>query len=245
MRVVGRDRHGEVGFDRELPHGVDPHLLAWDAGFVVRRPIDARLGPDGELRLTLRVRPRAAQDVAPRTRRPGRDQGLVTSSREPPVVRQRVAAYAVVTSTRGLLATQYSDLTAVAGRWGMPGGGLDPDEEPTAAVRREVDEETGQRVDLGELVLVQSSHWVGRSPRGPLEDFHAVRLVYRARCRNPTDPVVHDQGGTTAAARWVPLASRSDLEWTRNWHDALQTLLRGPQGPHRSRHRRRRRRRPR
>lgn len=242
MRVLGRTADGEPAFDRPLPHGVDPQLLAWDAGFVVRRPLEARLGSDDELELTLRVRSRSAQDVRPRVRRPGRDRGLVTTDREPPVVRQRLAAYAVVTSARGLLATQYSGLTAVAGRWGMPGGGLDPHEEPTAAVLREVNEETGQRIQLGELVLVQSSHWVGRSPHGPLENFHAVRLVYRARCAYPDDPVVHDRGGTTESARWVPLASWSELEWTRNWRDALQTLLRPARGPRRSRHRRRRRR---
>ena len=241
MRVIGHNVGADVVFDRELPHGVDPQLVAWEAGFVVRRPIDASLGPDGELRLTVGVRPVRPQDHRPRSRRAGRDPGLVISTHEPPVARQRLAAYAVTTSSRGLLATQYSSLTAVAGRWGMPGGGLDPDEEPTDAVRREVVEETGQSVVLGELVLVQSSHWVGHSPRGPLEDFHAVRLIYRARCPHPDTPVVHDQGGTTEAARWVPLASWSELVWTRNWRDALQTLLRPERGRRRSQHRRRRR----
>ena len=83
----------------------------------------------------------------------------------------------------------------------MPGGGIDEGEAPVAAVVREVHEETGQPVDVGDLVLVQSSHWVGRSPHGGVEDFHAVRLIYRGTCPDPTDPVVHDQGGTTAAAK--------------------------------------------
>ena len=48
-----------------------------------------------------------------------------------------------------------------------------------------------------------TSHWVGRAPSGRLEDFHAVRVVYAAWCPDPTDPVVHDVGGSTASVRWV------------------------------------------
>jgi 8-oxo-dGTP pyrophosphatase MutT (NUDIX family) len=226
MRVVGvAARHRQV-FDRRLGHGVDPRVLAYEAGWVVLRPLEADLDEHGELRLSLRVRHRRKGDGHPRTRKPGRDRGLQTSPDEPPLVRQRFAAYAVVKSGRGLLATEYSDLTAVSGRWGMPGGGLDEGEHPVDAVVREVDEETGQAVSVGELVLVQSSHWVGRSPHGGVEDFHAVRLIYRATCPEPTDPVVHDQGGTTASARWVDLDTWQDIPWTANWRQALKRLLR-------------------
>ena len=69
---------------------------------------------------------------------PPLDPGLVLAEDDEPIVRQRVAAYAVVLSDLGLLATQYSGRTAVAGRWGMPGGGLDDAEEPTDGVLREV-----------------------------------------------------------------------------------------------------------
>ena len=47
----------------------------------------------------------------------------------------------------------------------MPGGGFDENEEPVAAVLREVYEETAQSVVLAELETVQTSHWVGRNPR--------------------------------------------------------------------------------
>lgn len=225
MRVVGVAGRRRQVFDRRLGHGVDPRVLAYEAGWVVVRPVAADLDEHGELRLELRVRHRRPGDGHPRTRKPGRDRGLRSGDAETPVVRQRFAAYAVVQSERGLLATEYSDLTAVSGRWGMPGGGLDEGEEPVAAVVREVYEETGQGVEVGELVLVQSSHWVGRSPHGGVEDFHAIRLIYRGTCPDPTDPVVHDQGGTTASARWVPAGTWQDLTWTANWRQALKRLL--------------------
>jgi 8-oxo-dGTP pyrophosphatase MutT (NUDIX family) len=223
MRVVGMDGRDAVAFDAPLSHGADPDQLAYDLGFVVQQPIDASRDETGDIRLRLRVARRSDQP-RPVQRLRGRDAGLVLDG-VTPVIRQRLAAYAVVQSERGLLATQYSDRTAVAGRWGMPGGGVDDDEEPMAATLREVAEETSQLIGLGDLIKVQTSHWVGRSPRGGIEDFHAVRLIYRGTCPAPTDPVVIDQGGTTESARWVPLSEWTSLPWTRNWQIVLAGLL--------------------
>ena len=110
---------------------------------------------------------------------------------------QRVAAYAVVTSARGVLLTQFNAQTHVPGDWGLPGGGLDDGESPVDGVHREVWEETGQRIELGALLTVQSQHWVGRAPSGMLEDFHAVRIVYAATCPEPAET----SSSTTSAAR--------------------------------------------
>ena len=79
---------------------------------------------------------------------------------------------------------------------------------------------------LDELVSVQTSHWVGRSPRGSFEDFQAVRLVYRATCPEPREARVLDVGGTTESARWVPLAEWQKIPWTHNWEHLLGQLLR-------------------
>lgn len=224
MLVVGVTEQGGDAFEVRLEHGADPELLAYDRGYVVIRPIDANRPSSGDLILRLLVRP-VSDEPRPLPRRQGRDAGLVLRDQVRPVVRQRFAAYAIVTSSRGLLATEYSGRTAVTGRWGMPGGGLDDHEPPTSAVLREVAEETSQEIILGELIKVQTSHWVGRSPYGTIEDFHAVRLVYRATCPHPTDPVVVDQGGTTESAQWVPLESWHETSWTQNWRLLLSELL--------------------
>ena len=100
--------------------------------------------------------------------------------------------------------TELSERTNAAGLWNLPGGGLDPGEQPIDAVIREVHEETEQRVSAVELLTVMTRHWVGRAPSGRVEDFHAVRLFHSAHCPEPTDPVVLDVGGSTSAARWVP-----------------------------------------
>lgn len=216
----GRDA---AAFDAPLGHGADPEGLAYEHGFIVEHPLDASRDETGDILLRLRVM-RRTNEPRPVQRLRGVDAGL-TLEGVVPVVRQRVAAYAVVQSARGLLATEYSDRTAVSERWGMPGGGVDDHEEPAAAVLREVAEETGQLIVLGNLIKVQTSHWVGRSPRGVVEDFHAVRLIYRGTCPQPSDPVVIDEGGTTASARWVPVPEWSSLSWTRNWQLILAGLL--------------------
>jgi 8-oxo-dGTP pyrophosphatase MutT (NUDIX family) len=134
-----------------------------------------------------------------------RDPGLSHAEVSGAYRHQRVAAYAVVRSVRGLLVTELSARTNAAGLWNLPGGGVEADEQPPDAVRREVLEETGQVVDDVRLLTVLTAHWVGRSPRGRVEDFHAVRLFCTASCPTPTDPVVHDVDGSTSAARWVPV----------------------------------------
>jgi 8-oxo-dGTP pyrophosphatase MutT (NUDIX family) len=222
--VIGITEHGGHAFEAFLDHGADPDVLAFDRGYVIVRPVDATRDSSGDLILRLLVRP-IVDEPRPQVRGQRRDAGLVLGGDARPTVRQRFAAYAVVISSRGLLATQYSSRTAVTGRWGMPGGGLDDHEPPASAVLREVAEETSQEIILGELVKVQTSHWVGRSPHGIIEDFHAVRLIYRASCPHPTEPVVLDQGGTTEAAQWVPLRSWRSVSWTQNWQLLLAELL--------------------
>ncbi len=223
MEVAGIDADQTVVFSAALEHGQDPEVLAFDHGYVIDRPIDAVRGDDLDIVLRVRVEPLNGQP-RPEPRLRGLDRGLVLDEVDP-VVRQRVAAYAVVVSTRGLLATEYSNQTAVFERWGMPGGGVDDHEQPADAVLREVAEETSQTVVLGELIRVQTSHWIGRSPRADIEDFHAIRLIYRGICSDPTEPVVVDQGGTTESARWVPLSEWQSFRWTVNWQQILAELL--------------------
>lgn len=155
-----------------------------------------------------------------------RDPGLVILPGEVALRHQRLAAYAVVTSERGVLLSRFSTSTNSPGTWGLCGGGVDPGELPEETVHREVWEESGQRIEITGLATITSSHWVGRAPSGRLEDFHAVRLGYDATCQEPTDPVVHDVGGTTEHSEWVPLDRVASLPLVSSWRDVLPALLR-------------------
>jgi 8-oxo-dGTP diphosphatase len=216
VRVVGLVSGGVVA-RAALDHGDDPVAVLAAAGWAVEAVSAATVSADGALELRYDVTatdgiPRPA-DVSTLAVRPDEE----AKPGERAEAHQRVAAYAVVRSARGVLLTQFTSLTAIPGTWGLPGGGLDEGEDPVDGVHREVWEESGQRIELGALVTIQSQHWVGRAPTGVLEDFHAVRLVYRATCAHPTDPVIHDVGGTTSDARWVSRLEADALEMSSSW----------------------------
>jgi 8-oxo-dGTP diphosphatase len=136
----------------------------------------------------------------------------VSDTEVPPVRRQRLAAYAIVVADGRILLTQLSHRTGWPGGWTLPGGGVDHGEHPRDTVVRETFEETGQRVVDPVLVDVESEHFQGVSPRGVLEDFHAVRLLFTAEVVDPSRPVVHDVGGTTEDARWFSLDEAEGLQ---------------------------------
>lgn len=197
---------GETETGREvaqfvLAHGADPVRELARLGWARPRLLEASREADGSLTLTFRVT--AASAVAAAVTAVPTDAGLVIEPGEQTLPYQRTAAYGVVTSDRGVLLTELSERTSAPGRWTLPGGGLDPGEEPVAALHREVWEESGQQIESVSLLEAHTSHWIGRAPTGRLEDFHAVRIVYAAWCPHPTDPVVHDVGGSTASVRWV------------------------------------------
>ena len=222
MRILGTAEDGRTAADFALRHGDDPRRALARRGWRLLRPL-AAYARNGEIELTLEVRPAPEQSEPDLPTEVPRAAGVPADAI--PLVRHRIAAYALVTSERGLLATEFSDRTSAQGRWGLAGGGIDAGEQPLDAVLREVVEETSQQVDIDELVAVDSGHWIGPNPLGVIEDFHAVRLIYRAHCPEPTDPVVLDVGGTTSSARWVALARWSELDWSDGWRRLVSGLL--------------------
>lgn len=203
LRLRATDPTGAVLREQVVGHGKDPVELLRSQGL---EPTFRGAARDGAGALVM-------------------DFGVVR--REAPQPYQRIAAYAVIPATVGglrcVLLTSFAG-TRRDGWWGLPGGGLDPGEDPLDGVRREVHEETGQEVTALAPVTVVSAHWTGPSPAGRLEDFHAVRLVYRGVCEQPGAPVVHDVGGTTGEAAWVPLVELDRmpvLEWARPIIDGL------------------------
>lgn len=227
MRIIGIGSTGTGELVRlHVDHGQHPHQLLWRRGLVMGEMLSAGMD-DGEVVLTVRVHPRGPGSRPPRIRHRGVDPELMKDPAEVPVENQRIAAYALVRSPRGVLGTECSDKTAVPGLWQLPGGGLDPGESPAQALLREVNEETGQTVRINRLIDLQSDHWIGRAPNGVLEDFHALRIIYTATCLEPTTPSVIDIDGTTSQAAWIPLRSWRSLPWTSGARSLLDKHLDG------------------
>ena len=124
--------------------------------------------------------------------------------------RQRVAAYAVI--VRGhepgeeILLSRLAPKVTTDELWTLPGGGLDHGEDPRDAVVREVLEETGLDVSIGELARVYSAHLPRVWREGRKVDAHALRIVYEGWV--PSDspmPRVLEVDGSTVEAAWHPV----------------------------------------
>ncbi|MET1060264.1 MAG: NUDIX domain-containing protein [Nocardioides sp.] len=118
---------------------------------------------------------------------------------------QRVAAYAVVTDEhdRVLLVLSGPD---DGDRWFLPGGGVEFGEDPEAALRREVMEETGQQVDG--LTL---RHVLSDVDSAADRELHSIRIIYDARV-TPGRELRDEVDGSSVRASWVPLRDAPDLE---------------------------------
>jgi 8-oxo-dGTP pyrophosphatase MutT (NUDIX family) len=228
LHVVGVDATGRRVAAFRLSHGADPVRVLRQHGWVaeVVRAVETVAEPGHELTLVYAVRPAAAVDAPPVDVPVPTDAGLERTVGEEVHPYQRAAAYGLVRSERGVLLTQLSDSTNAAGRWTLPGGGIDVGESPLEALHREVWEESGQDIADAEVLDIHTQHWIGRAPSGRLEDFHAVRIVFTATCPRPTDPVVHDVGGSTAAVRWVDPAHIGRYRITRSFAPHLEGWLR-------------------
>lgn len=160
------------------------------------RVVGATLTAERPRTLEISVRPGTA-DGTPILGRPTTERSHYAADDG---IRTRVGAYAVCTGPEGLLLTQLRDDTPDGGRWTLPGGGIDADEQPDDAVIREVYEETG--------LTPTDARWVAIDDEvlGPwrhITAVHAVRILYR--CAASGSPTVIKTDDTTVDARWFPL----------------------------------------
>ncbi len=123
-----------------------------------------------------------------------------------PFQRQRVAAYALVRRADEVLLTRVSPQGFHTGLWNLPGGGIEHGERPAAALVREVREECGVEAEVGPLLGVFDDHFSGTAPGGRYEDFHSVVLIFAATIADGVEPRLVEEGGTSDAVAWVPLA---------------------------------------
>ena len=144
--------------------------------------------------------------------------------------RQRVAAYALIvrggTDDRQVLLTRLAPHIRFEG-WALPGGGIDHGEEPRAALRREIYEETGLHAEPGRIVDVHSTHFTGARPDGLVEDYHGIGLIFEAELEpdsRDVEPHVVDVGGSTDLAAWVPLAEAVAFSLSGSARHALSLL---------------------
>lgn len=134
----------------------------------------------------------------------------------------RLAVSAVVLDATGRVLLIERGKPPGEGLWSVPGGRLELGETVAAAVAREVREETGLAVTVGELVAV-----VERIELEEPGGYHYVILDYLAFCAEGQVPVA---GSDARAARFVSADELATLPLTegllavieRAWHLAIE-----------------------
>lgn len=145
---------------------------------------------------------------------------------------QRVAAYGICTRLNPesnepqLLLVRLNHLTTTPGAWTLPGGGLEFGEEPIVGVVREVEEETGYRAAVTELLSVQSIERVIRRPEDPQPTpYHAIRIIYRMEIVGGA--LRHETDNSTDEARWCDVADLGGM-WLADLVTGVCMMLGSP-----------------
>jgi 8-oxo-dGTP diphosphatase len=118
------------------------------------------------------------------------------------IQRVRLGAYAWCERDGAVLLTRVSDEGPGGGLWTLPGGGLDFGEDPEAGATREVLEETGYAVELGDLIGIRNAVL---EPAQTISGHRVqtVGIVYRGTITGGA--LTTEFEGSTDAAAWIPL----------------------------------------
>lgn len=130
----------------------------------------------------------------------------------------RLAVSAVVLDAAGRVLLVERGKPPGEGLWSVPGGSVELGEAVAAAVAREVREETGLEVTVGELVAVVERIRL-EEPGG----YHYVILDYLAFGAEGQEPVA---GSDARAARFVSLEEASALPLTEGLLAVVERALR-------------------
>ena len=129
-----------------------------------------------------------------------------------------MAVYGICENRGKVLLVRAAPYLTVAGRWFLPGGGIDHGEDPEGALHREFNEETGLNVVVGDLRGVLAD--VFDLPDG--RNLHTVRIIYDITSFSGT--LRDERGGSSDAARWVPNDEVFDLPLSPYVERALRQL---------------------
>ncbi|NLJ55328.1 MAG: (deoxy)nucleoside triphosphate pyrophosphohydrolase [Intrasporangiaceae bacterium] len=120
---------------------------------------------------------------------------------------------AVIVRDGLILCARRAGTGPMAGLWEFPGGKVEPDESPVEALVREIDEELGCSIAVGEEVTTTTYAY----------DFATITLTtyWSELIAGDPDPTEH------AEIRWLSPADLHTLEWAPADIPAIEIIQRG------------------
>lgn len=120
----------------------------------------------------------------------------------------RIAAYGVIIDDDRILLAHWNEHGKSG--WTLPGGGIEGDEHPIAAARREIFEETGYRASIDRLLGIDTMVIPGSRRHTGAAPLYAMRVVYRASVVD--GELRNEVGGSSDEARWWGLDQVPNLK---------------------------------
>jgi 8-oxo-dGTP pyrophosphatase MutT (NUDIX family) len=120
----------------------------------------------------------------------------------------RIAAYGVIVDDDRILLAHWNEHGKSG--WTLPGGGIEGDEHPIAAARREILEETGYRASIDRLLGIDTMVIPGSRRHTGAAPLYAMRVVYRASVVD--GELRNEVGGSSDEARWWRLDEVPNLK---------------------------------
>jgi 8-oxo-dGTP diphosphatase len=121
---------------------------------------------------------------------------------------ERLVVGAAILRGGRMLAARRTRPAAAVGRWELPGGKVEPGEDPTAALVREIDEELG--------CVVEVDSWLPGQTR--ISDDLVLRIAVAALVSGTPEPREHD------AVRWLGSGELDDVDWLDSDRPFLASL---------------------
>lgn len=118
---------------------------------------------------------------------------------------------AVIIKGDKLLAAQRGPGRALAGYWEFPGGKVEPDEDQRESLKREIIEELGCEIEIGERIAVTAHDY----------EFGRIRLAtYYATLRSGVPKALEH-----AKLRWIAVSDLKVLKWAPADMPTVDALL--------------------
>lgn len=134
----------------------------------------------------------------------------------------RLALRAIILQDARLLLVNAYPASHGSDLWCAPGGGMEPGQSIPANLQREVHEETGLRISVGQLALVNEFY-------NPANGFHQVDLYFRCQIAGGT--LDRDWRDPAAVVTERQYFSRQDLSAIRLKPDSLADVAFDGIGP--------------